>query len=236
MRQLKLLGVTTMAIFALGIAATSAAQAVELKFLPGTATWSLKSNGQVTIVRLAGGQIVCTSAKGVSEVTSEAAGITEVMLSGCLDPTLSAPCTGLSDTTGNITFKGAFHLRHLLSPLEIDTTLVLLFSPTHYSCSSLLFILSGCLSSDDLKKDNGTLLLRGELVSLFQVVFLQVNGDAVVQSIDTSNSLGMEGCILLSTPGAGMPESEALEGSFTAEKCEVGGKPCSFLIDLTGTL
>jgi len=235
MRQLKLLGIALVAILSLGLAAVSAAQAVELKFLPEKATWTLKSNGPVTLVRLGGGQIVCTSAAEGAEGTSEAAGIAEAIFSGCLDPVMKTACTGLSDTTGNITFKGAWHLRHLLSPLEEDTTLVLLFGTAHYSCSSLLFLLGGCLASDDLKKDNNTLLLRNELVSLFQVNFLQVNGDAVVKSIDTSTSLGMEECVLLSKLENGAWESEALEGSFTAEKCEAGGKPCTFLIDLKGT-
>jgi len=234
MRSLKLIGIALLASLSLTIAATSAAQAVTLKFLPEKSTFKFAGNGSSMLETLGKKRIVCLSFTGSGEIHSERLGQMVFFFTDCLEASLKLKCTGLSDTTtGNITIAAEWHLRHLLSPNEAAFDIAILVSAVHFSCAGLLFTVNGCVASDDLVRKS--IWLAGELASIFEFAFLLSNGDAAVPSIDTDNSLGMENCILLTKQEAGTAESSGEEGSAIAEKCEAGGLECTFLVDLTGT-
>jgi len=246
MRQLKLVSIAFIAILSLSIAATTAAQAVELKMLPEKAKFSFKSSGATRWKTLGGKAIECESVSGTGEAVSERLGLVDFLFLGCKEPTLKVNCTGLNDTTtGSILVHAEYHLRHLLEhPTDVDLVILILGDGTtgstaeHYSCFGVLFTRTGCLASDDILLVNKELWLAGQLEKELLVNFLPKeagSGDALNTSIDTDNSLGMESCMLLTKQEAGTAESTSLEVTLTFQNCEHGGVACTFLYDLTGT-
>jgi hypothetical protein len=234
MRGLRRLSVALMVGFSLAVAATSTAQAVELKFLPEKSSFKLKSIGSVLLKTLGNKQITCLSLTGSGESHSERLGEMVLFFLDCLEVSLKIKCTGLSDTTtGNITISGEWHLRHLLSPDTEHFNVAILLSAVHFSCAGLLFTVNGCIASNDLTYLK-SIWVAGTLAEQFGLSFAQTGGDPNVSSIDTDNSLGMEACTLLTKQEAGTSESTGLEGSSEVEKCEKGGLACTFLIDLSG--
>jgi len=238
MKWLKLFGITVVAICSLGIAATSAAQAVELKFLPEKAKFGFRSSGVVTFRTLGGKGIECEKVTGSGEGTSQRTGTIELKCVNAKDLVLGTTCTGLSDVagSGNITVNGTYDLRHLLAPQAEDVNLAILVTSVHFSCLGILFVVSGCVASDDLKKNVTELWLKGEKVTSFVVNFLvkaaNEKGDALVTLIDTDTSAGMETCELKTKQEGGANESSSLEGTGTVENCTVGGNACEFVFDL----
>jgi len=238
MRQLKLLGLTLMAILSLSVVATSAASALTLEGLPAKLKFSFASTaGEKTqLVTLSNKNILCESVSGSGEFLSARLGDVEFKFIKCKDDVIGTTCTGLSDTSGNITVKGEFHLRHLLSPSEAFVTLAILVSGVHFSCLGILFTVNGCVASDDVLTEKGGVNAVNVLRSSYFANFLQSGGDAVVKSIDTDNSLGMEACTLLTKQENGTAETSGQLGSgtingFKNEK----GETVTALIDLTGT-
>ena len=239
MRQVKLLGLALMAILSLSIAATSAASALTLEGLPAKLKFSFASTaGEKTqLVTLGGKNILCESVSGSGEFLSMRLGDVEFKFIKCKDDLLGTTCTGLSDTAGNITVKGEFHLRHLLSPNEAFVTLVILVSGVHFSCLGILFTVNGCVASDDVLTEKGGSNAVNVLRSSYFANFLQSGGDAVVTSIDTDTSLTtMEECVLLTKQEGGTAETSGQLGSgtingFKNEKNET----VTALSDLSGT-
>jgi len=251
MRQLKQLGIALIAILSLSIAATTAAQAVELKFLPEKAKFSFKSTGKTVLRKLGTATTVeCLTVEGTGEATSERLGLIDFLFLDCLEPSLKVKCTGLNDTTtGSILVHAEYHLRHLLKEPgpEKDLILVILVlgdgttgsTAAHFSCLGVLQTVTGCVASDHLLLDNKELWLAGQLEKLFLVNFLPKVGslgDQSYTSVDTDNSLGMETCVLSAKQEGGTAESASQEGNGEVEKCTTStGTECTFLIDLTGS-
>jgi len=204
--------------------------------LPEKAKFTFKSStGENTrLETLAGKKIECKKVTGSGEATSARLGSLELKMTECEEPGLKVKCTGLSDTTGNITIKGAeFHLRHLLPGSEGMDFLILVGS-IHFSCSIVLFTVSGCTASMDiLTKSGGENAVNKLLASLF-VNFLQEKGDTKPVSVDTDGALAMENCELKSKEGSGANESAGQLGAGTIEACKVAVE-CTFLLDLSGT-
>jgi len=247
MRQLKLLGIALIAILSLSITATTAAQAVELKFLPEHAKFTIKGNTKPQLRKLAGGEsVICETVEGEGEALTERLGDINLLFLGCHLSLIGSKCTGLNDEiVGSVLVTAEYHLRHLLE--NGDPIIVILITGdgatgstvVHFTCLGVLITVLGCVASDDLLKDNNTLWVAGELVELFLVNFLPKEkslGDQAFTSIDTDNSLGMETCLLSSKQEAGTEESSSEEANGVVEKCKSGGVACTFLIDLSGTL
>jgi len=243
MRQLKMLWVALMAALSLGVVATSVAQAVELKYLPENSSFLLKSDSERAILETLGKKAVeCLSLTGGGETTSERLGLVELDFKDCLVKGVGTKCTGLSDvTTGNITLKGEWHLRHLLAPDELYANMVLLISGAHFSCLGVLFLVNGCVASGDRLLD-GTESQKEKSAKegeagheSFLLNFSQTAGDAQIKEIDKDNSLGMETCELKTKQEAGANESSGEAVNVIVEKCKQGGNACLFSYDLTGT-
>jgi len=243
MKRLKILGVALFAILSLGVTIASVAQAVETlpKLLPAGLGFSFKSKvGEITKLSTLGGKsIECEKVTGSGEeAANESLGKVEFKFEKCKDSLLKTTCTGLSDTAGNITVKNTeWHLRHLLKPEEAFVNIVILVpaGSVHFSCLGILFTVEGCVASMDILTLGG-LNAVNLLLSDAMVNFLTTNGDPNPLSVDTEDSLGMENCELKTKQENQAAESSGQSGTGEIEKCEAGGKECTFLIELAGTV
>jgi len=234
MTRVKWAGFIAIAALALGIATVSPANAAELKNLPEKVTFTFKSSGSLRLETLGGKGVDCTSLTGHGEFTSERLGIAEFKFTECKEPSIGITCTGLSDTTGNVTVAASFHTRHLL-PASEGVDVATLISSVHFSCLGVLFTDSGCQASMDLLTTSGGENIVGKLRSSVFIDYLQERGDQKPTSIDTDNGLAMEVCELITKQESGTGESSGLLDSGTIEKFEVNGKSATELVDLTGT-
>jgi hypothetical protein len=242
MKQIRLLGLALMAIFAVSIAATTAAQAVTLEILPAKAKFTFESKaGEATILRTLGGKKVeCEKVTGTAEATSARLGPVEFKFVGCKEPATSVSCTGLEDAeSGHITVKAEFHIRHLLNGAANGVSLMILVGHVHFTCLIILFLVLGSVCSDDILNMSGGEPADNKLLSSFFVSFLdsgtleKPTGDPKVTEVDTDNSLEMAKCELLTKEGTSaekLYETSSQLGSGTM-------KPTTgtALIDLSGT-
>jgi hypothetical protein len=237
-KRIRLLGVALMAVFAVSIAATTAAQAVTLEVLPEKAkvTFESKPGEKLKLRTLSGKEIFCEKATGSGEATSARLGPVELKLVGC--EALGVKCTGLEDTeAGHVTVKGEVHLRHLLNGAANGVSLMVLVGHVHFTCSIVLFLVLGSACSDDILSMAGGEPAENKLLLSAFVSFLdsgtleKPSGDPLVKEVDTDNSLEMAKCELLIKEGTGGEySSSSLLGSGTGKLTTGTG-----LIDLSGT-
>jgi hypothetical protein len=242
MKRLKLLGLALVAMFALTAASASVAGALELTVLPTPSAaspllYTFKSTAGTTtkLVTLAGKEVKCTSVTGVGDLTSSQLGTVEFKFAGCTGP-LGVKCTGLEagDKEGEILFKAETHLRHLLiNNLPSDVHLVILVGHVHFTCFGVLFLVLGCVASDDLKTSptGGTIIEK--LLNSVYVNFLETGGDPLVTSIDNEASTAMETCELKTKEGTGGAyESSGQQGEGTLENFKQNGVAVTLLVHL----
>jgi len=210
--------------------------AVVLDVLPAGLTYSL-SNFLSSIFKretLSGKKVECKTATGGGEYTSERLGRIELKFSGCKDGVLGTTCTGLTDKAGAITEVGEVHVRHILTETKA-VNVVILLQATHFSCLGILLVESGCVASDELLTESGGENLVNKLVKSSFAAFLQLNGDAVTQSVSTDAGLGMESCVLSTKQESGSPESTSWSLSLSFGTFEHLGVTITALVDLTNS-
>jgi hypothetical protein len=235
MQRLKLLGLAMFAVFALGAAGASVASAetAGINMLPGAGTkfsFASTAGEKTRLETLAGTKVECSSVSGKGEATSDPLGTVTFNFVGCEIPGL-AKCTGLSNTTaGEITVKGEYHFRYLLPSPNSGVQLVILIEHVHFSCSIVLVLVLGCVSSMNLEKSKGGGVLGEELVKSYFVNFLQEKGDQKPTEIDNEAGTAMEACTLKTMKGTEEYESSGQLGSGTVTEFTNGGNPVTILL------
>jgi len=228
------IGIVLAVMFAMA-AASTVTVAAELKVLAvPVLKFTINKVGEIKLVEALGGKvIVCAGVTGSGEFTAERKGSIEFKFTECKEKLTGFKCTGLTDgTTGSITFKTEFDVRHLL-PNSEGVDIALLFGTIHFSCLGVLLTVSGCAASADMVTKAGGESVVNKSVERAYLAFLQEKGDQKVTSIDTDGSLGMEECVTKLKQEAGASEGGGVLLELELEKFELG--PVSMLVELAGT-
>jgi hypothetical protein len=206
MKRMKLLGLVLIAVFALSGAVSAVASAETLpNLLPVNAKFNLKNEGNTKLETMEEGGfpklvVECKKLKGKGEGngTDGTSGTVTFEFEECENPILKTKCTGLNagEITGNIKVENAaFDLRYLLPATGSGVHFVVLLTGkhVHFSCSLVLVLVLGCVSSMDVLTT---------LAASFTVNFLQTAGLQEPKEIDNAAHTGMEPCELESMTGA----------------------------------
>jgi hypothetical protein len=157
MKQLKILGVALMAVFALSAVAASMASA-EVKVLPELEEAFKGESGAGTLEMLKGVAVI-ECAKDKSEGTFEGTkplGSFHIDFEGCKALKIAA-CTGLGESAETILSLGTFHLvfDKLGTGAELGVGILFLVEKVHFECGGKLFVVSGevlCLLTKPLNE------------------------------------------------------------------------------------
>lgn len=155
MRQVKLLGVAFVAIFALAAALSTAASAKPIMILPESATertWKGETDEANPILEGLFGKVTCekATAEGTEEAHGKPLGLFHITFKGCKSG--ASPCEGTGDPKEVILSLGTWHLVYdqiLPSTLLVAT----LFLPelTTFKCGVLTLEVKGELLCLDLE-------------------------------------------------------------------------------------
>jgi hypothetical protein len=146
MGRFKVLGVVSLAVFALGVVMASSASAAlpqllnAKKEVPALVTFK-GSGTELKFATLAGKEVKCTSYTSTTEINTEGRlGPFHIDLTGCTvkEAGLTLTCTGLGDaTSGLILALGTVHFVFTaLSPPTLAVAALLLLEPVHFLCKS----------------------------------------------------------------------------------------------------
>jgi len=147
MKQLKILGVALMSVFALGaIVASMASAAVSVLPEGKEETWKGESGAGTLEVLKGASAIECK--KDTSEGTFEATkplGSFHIDFKECSAAGGLATCTGLGESTGVILSLGTFHLvfDKLGTGAELGVGILFLVEKVHFECAGKLFNVTG---------------------------------------------------------------------------------------------
>jgi hypothetical protein len=151
MRYWKLLGVTVVAVCALGVMMSVSAFGALPTILPETnTTFSGKNVGIAELETKGGEKVKCEAAQAEGTVEQpKALGKFHIHFEKCTATELgqTGPCTGLSDETGSILSLGSWHYVYdNLSPLSL--AILFLLDNVHFTCTvlgvtALLYVLLG---------------------------------------------------------------------------------------------
>jgi len=236
MQRLKLLGLSLIAVFALGAAAASVASAetAGINQLPGvgtTSSFTSKAGENTVLENLKGTKIECKSVAGKTKATSDTLGTVVFEFKGCEEPATKVKCTTSGKSAGEILIDTAeYHYRYLLPATTSGVQLVILLGETVvFKCSIIPVDVTGCVSSMDLQKSATTGNLEEELVNSYFVNFLQTGGMQGITSIDNEAGTAMETCELKATINGETLDAGQL-GSGTVSGFENGGRGVTVLL------
>jgi hypothetical protein len=158
MRQVRLLGLVLMAIFALGVTLSAMASAeLNITNLPETNTGkNWKGKNDEAKPQLVGLNATVTCEKATATGTEEKAhplGLFHITFGECSAVVggLKVTCTGLGEAAGVILSLGTWHLVYDQISPELLTATLFLPELTHFSCSVLLVEVKGELLCLDLE-------------------------------------------------------------------------------------
>jgi len=231
MRRIGLLGLTVAVLGLVSAGLSSVAQAA-LGLLPGGGgggegiTMKIKGGGgggSIGWETLGGKKVECNVVEGVAKSLHDDEGEIELKYKECKEPALGTTCTGLADTSGNITIPATYYFRYLLPSTGSGVNLAILIGQVHFSCSLVLVLVSGCYSSADATP-------LSTLTKELKINFLEEKGDQKPTEIDNKAGTAMESCVLKMKFGSGAEESAALFWNETVSKFEQGGKAIEVLL------
>jgi len=154
MRQLKLLGLMLVALFASAFALAATATAALPRILPEVAaerTWTGAAKGETELSTL-GSELAVKCKTATAEGTEEAKkplGLFHIAFKECKASIIA--CTGLGEASGVILALGKWHLVFdSLSPLT-TATLFLIEPLVHFECLGKLFLVLGSVLCPDVE-------------------------------------------------------------------------------------
>jgi hypothetical protein len=150
MKRFRLLGLLLVALFVAAMAMSAVATAADetplnLPFKAGE-TFTGKSEGEPEF-KNSNGTVVCK--EGVSLLAGNTIdsnlpplGKFEIHFSGCKQPAINQPCTGLGETEGTILVKGTWHLvwDEKGATFELTVATLFLIEPVHFNCTALVLL------------------------------------------------------------------------------------------------
>jgi hypothetical protein len=141
MRYWKLLGITVVAVCALGVMMSVAAFGALPTILPTTITaYTGKNVGTAELQALGGKTVKCAKAKGEGTIEqTKALGLFHIHFESCTAEVLgqTGPCTGLSDETGTILSLGSWHLVYDTLTPTLGAAILYLLDNVHFTCTIL---------------------------------------------------------------------------------------------------
>jgi len=241
MQRIRLLGVTLIAIFTVGVLTAASASATEpTKILPEpTATSPLtgtSKSGPGTLLTVAGHEVTCKKDTDTFSFTTPNEGTFPATFEECKTVVagVTLTCTGESDTEGKILLLGTgdylLALR-MVGTSETETTLVaaLVFKFTEFSFTCKTGIISAVV------KVRGCAAALAEPVEKLAEVTKDVfeefkSGESRILQILPKEATKEENCLTETSLSGGAFELSAQKGSDENEKFEQGGKKVAVLL------
>jgi hypothetical protein len=222
MRQLRILGLALMTVFALGVAISATASAEELGILPeGTAAEPLTVDGTAgkgVLETLGKSKVECASAELLTTWTSHTLGLFHLHFKGCKSSGVG--CSTAGDAKEVILALGTVHLVFDKITEGLGAGVLLLLEEVHMTCGELikvLILVRGSILC--LATPINTLIKEGE------VICKQTGGDQAERSYWTSETGTEEKATLETSINGGAFEISGDESKETKLKTfEKGGK------------
>jgi hypothetical protein len=128
---------------------------------------------------------------------------------------LGPKCLGLSDTTPNaVTVSGLVYIRDFKASGTLSTAAVFLLTPVHFSCESILVVVSGCVA--------GTVTPENTLTKTVTINLEKTGGDNKVITVLNIMNSEEEACQLLSQEGTGTTKLTSLVTKQTISEIKKG--------------
>ena len=225
MRQIKLLSLTFMAMFALSGAMAAVASAAAPNILPeGTAKEPLTGISTSGLSTFAPGALKVESVKseGTFSGNEPKSGTFDQLF---LETTLEkATCTGLDDTTpGSVLAKGTFDVRHYNLEGKLLTAEIFLLKELHFECGETLIRVKGCVAGELTPNEE-------KLVEKLTVTLKPAKGDNVPVKVLNEGSTGEENCELLASIGTGAFKLSTQTQTISLSGFKKGGNAVTVLV------
>jgi hypothetical protein len=200
MKRIKILGLAFMAMLALtGVVSAVSMAATLPSILPeGTSETPITATTSSGTSTFGNGilELSSSSSTGTQTGNAQKLGSFTTTFKKVESVLVGTKCTGLSNATeGEITFSGTFHIRDYKNGTVLATADILLLAPVHFSCASILEVLSGCvagpLTPEDVKTKTLTLNLE------------KSGGDNKIITVLNEANTAEEACQLLAKEGSG---------------------------------